>query len=130
MDGLETDEEILGCRKGATLDELRASYFRLAKQFHPDKRKDNASEDFLRIQKAFDRARQRIENSNKASPPQPIDLDDMTFDETNQQFTYACRCGDGIIVSCELLAQGADTFTCPSCSLRIKVDYEMEQTTE
>lgn len=125
-----TDEEILGCRKGATLEELRASYFRLAKQFHPDKRKDNASEEFIRIQRAFDRARHRIETANKASPPQQIDLDDMTFDEANQQFAYSCRCGDRIIVGCDTLAQGEDTFTCPSCSLRIKVDYEVEQSVE
>ena len=109
------------------MDELRAGYLRLARQHHPDKNNGTESETFLRIQKAFDRARKRLEEQGKASPPQEVDLDDMEFDELNQLFSYGCRCGERIMVSCDALADRQDVFTCHSCSLRIKALYEVDE---
>lgn len=52
---VETYYDILGVRKDATPDEIRAVYRRLAKQYHPDINPDpNASERFILIQQAYE----------------------------------------------------------------------------
>eukprot|EP00518_Triparma_eleuthera_P016711 CAMPEP_0197557622 /NCGR_PEP_ID=MMETSP1320-20131121/17478_1 /TAXON_ID=91990 /ORGANISM="Bolidomonas sp., Strain RCC2347" /LENGTH=124 /DNA_ID=CAMNT_0043118873 /DNA_START=143 /DNA_END=513 /DNA_ORIENTATION=- len=55
-----------------------------------------------------------------------VEIEDMTFDESTQQYTYPCPCGDQFQVSLEELHDGEDEAPCPSCTLVIKVIYEEE----
>ncbi|AEO71862.1 uncharacterized protein THITE_2156906 [Thermothielavioides terrestris NRRL 8126] len=55
-----------------------------------------------------------------------IEIEDMTFDETLQIYHYPCPCGDRFeIALCDLL-DGQDIGVCPSCSLMIRVIYDVE----
>jgi len=54
-----------------------------------------------------------------------IDIEDMTFDSTLQIYHYPCPCGDKFEISIADLRDGEDIAVCPSCSLMIKVIYEV-----
>ena len=120
------DETVLGCKKGASLDELRTAYTKLARSLHPDKNGGRPSEEFLSVQRAWERLKSRYDAQARAAPPQEVDLDDMIFDEANQLFSYRCRCGETIVVTCNALEQGHNQTSCPNCSLRISVAYEID----
>ncbi|KAI5290339.1 Diphthamide biosynthesis protein 3 [Ascosphaera aggregata] len=55
-----------------------------------------------------------------------IEIEDMTFDEALQIFHYPCPCGDRFEVSIDDLRDEQDIAVCPSCSLMIKVIYDLE----
>ncbi|KAK4111082.1 diphthamide biosynthesis protein 3 [Canariomyces notabilis] len=55
-----------------------------------------------------------------------VEIEDMTFDETLQIYHYPCPCGDRFEISLADLRDGQDIGVCPSCSLMIKVIFEME----
>ena len=55
-----------------------------------------------------------------------IEIEDMKYDEELQQYIYPCPCGDKFSITLEDLIDGEDIATCPSCTLRIRVIYEME----
>ena len=54
-----------------------------------------------------------------------IEIEDMTFDRTLQLYHYPCPCGDRFEVSLGDLRDGADIAVCPSCSLMIKVVFDV-----
>lgn len=54
-----------------------------------------------------------------------IEIEDMTFDCTLQLYHYPCPCGDRFEISIGDLRDGEDVAVCPSCSLMIKVVYEV-----
>jgi diphthamide biosynthesis protein 3 len=54
-----------------------------------------------------------------------VEIEDMTFDETLQIYHYPCPCGDRFEISLADLRDGQDIGVCPSCSLMIKVIFEM-----
>jgi diphthamide biosynthesis protein 3 len=54
-----------------------------------------------------------------------IEIEDMTFDETLQIYHYPCPCGDRFEIALADLQDKADIAVCPSCSLMIKVIFEM-----
>jgi diphthamide biosynthesis protein 3 len=54
-----------------------------------------------------------------------IEIEDMTFDSTLQIYHYPCPCGDKFEISIADLRDGEDIAVCPSCSLMIKVIYEV-----
>uniref|UniRef100_A0A7E4UYM1 Diphthamide biosynthesis protein 3 n=1 Tax=Panagrellus redivivus TaxID=6233 RepID=A0A7E4UYM1_PANRE len=56
-----------------------------------------------------------------------IEIEDFEFDEENSVYHYPCPCGDRFEISLEMLEMGEDVATCPSCSLIIRVIYDMEQ---
>ena len=55
-----------------------------------------------------------------------VEIEDMEFDEDALVYTYLCPCGDKFRITLEELLEGEDIAKCPSCTLRIKVIYEME----
>lgn len=59
-----------------------------------------------------------------------IEIEDFDFDEDTELYTYPCPCGDRFQISKEDLASGEDTATCPSCSLIVKVVYNIEDFAE
>jgi len=54
-----------------------------------------------------------------------IEIEDMTFDSALQIYHYPCPCGDRFEISLSDLRDGEDVGVCPSCSLMIKVIYDM-----
>lgn len=54
-----------------------------------------------------------------------IEIEDMTFDETMQIYHYPCPCGDRFEIALVDLRDAADIAVCPSCSLMIRVIFEV-----
>ena len=56
-----------------------------------------------------------------------IEIEDMTYDSTLQIYHYPCPCGDRFEISLDDLRDGeTDIGVCPSCSLQIRVIYEVD----
>eukprot|EP01046_Picozoa_sp_COSAG06_P081407 COSAG06_NODE_28569_length_572_cov_0.613108_1_plen_104_part_00 len=55
-----------------------------------------------------------------------VDIADMDFDEQTGVYTYLCPCGDYFRITTEELEDGEDIAHCPSCSLVIRVLYDLE----
>lgn len=71
---------------------------------------------------------------NQVTTPQPIfkmsyydeiEIEDMTFDPTLQIYHYPCPCGDRFEISLGDMRDGEDVGICPSCSLMIRVVFDM-----
>lgn len=54
-----------------------------------------------------------------------IEIEDMTYDPVVQLYHYPCPCGDRFEISLGDLKDGEDVAVCPSCSLQIKVIFEL-----
>lgn len=54
-----------------------------------------------------------------------IEIEDMTFDSTLQIYHYPCPCGDRFEISLADLRDKEDIAVCPSCSLMIRVIFEV-----
>ena len=54
-----------------------------------------------------------------------IEIEDMTFDETLQIYHYPCPCGDRFEIALCDLRDGMDIGVCPSCSLMIRVIFDV-----
>jgi diphthamide biosynthesis protein 3 len=59
-----------------------------------------------------------------------IEIEDMIYDENDLSFTYPCPCGDLFRVTLEELHDGDDIAKCPSCTLRIRVIYYVDDLPE
>ncbi|XP_045601988.1 diphthamide biosynthesis protein 3-like isoform X2 [Procambarus clarkii] len=59
-----------------------------------------------------------------------IEIEDFDFEEETETFYYPCPCGDRFEITKEELASGEDTATCPSCSLIVRVIYNIEDFAE
>ncbi|XP_006816531.1 diphthamide biosynthesis protein 3-like [Saccoglossus kowalevskii] len=55
-----------------------------------------------------------------------IEIEDMEYDEEEEIYYYPCPCGDRFEITKEDLQNGEDVATCPSCSLIIKVIYDID----
>ena len=55
-----------------------------------------------------------------------IEIEDMTFDSTLQIYHYPCPCGDRFEISIGDLRDGEEIAVCPSCSLTIRVVFDVE----
>ena len=51
--------------------------------------------------------------------------EDFEYDEETETYYYPCPCGDRFEITREMLADGEDVATCPSCSLIVKVIYDI-----
>ena len=54
-----------------------------------------------------------------------IEIEDMTYHEDTTLYTYPCPCGDQFEISLGDLQDGEEVAVCPSCSLQIKVIFDM-----
>ena len=54
-----------------------------------------------------------------------IEIEDMTFDPKLQIYHYPCPCGDRFEIGIADLRDGEEIAVCPSCSLMIKVIFEV-----
>jgi len=55
-----------------------------------------------------------------------IEIEDMTYDPTLQIYHYPCPCGDRFEIGIDDLRDGEEIAVCPSCSLMIKVIFEVD----
>lgn len=56
-----------------------------------------------------------------------IEIEDFEYDEEEETYYYPCPCGDRFQITKEELLAGEEVATCPSCSLIVKVIYDLEQ---
>ncbi|KAF2190573.1 diphthamide biosynthesis protein 3 [Zopfia rhizophila CBS 207.26] len=54
-----------------------------------------------------------------------IEIEDCFFDETLQIYHYPCPCGDHFEISIADLRDGEDIAVCPSCSLMIRIIFDV-----
>lgn len=55
-----------------------------------------------------------------------VEIEDMTWNDKLQAYTYPCPCGDLFQITLEELRAGEEIARCPSCSLYITVVYDPE----
>lgn len=58
-----------------------------------------------------------------------IEIEDMTWDEDLQIYHHPCPCGDRFEIALLDLKDGEDIAVCPSCSLMVRVIYELVRPT-
>ncbi|CAH0730815.1 unnamed protein product, partial [Brenthis ino] len=56
-----------------------------------------------------------------------IEIEDFEYDEDDDMYYYPCPCGDRFQISKEELMAGEEVATCPSCSLVVKVIYDLDK---
>ncbi|XP_053615501.1 diphthamide biosynthesis protein 3 [Plodia interpunctella] len=56
-----------------------------------------------------------------------IEIEDFEYDDEEEMYYYPCPCGDRFQISKEELIAGEEVATCPSCSLVVKVIYDLEK---
>lgn len=64
-------------------------------------------------------------DSEQISVYDEVEIEDMTFDETLQLYHYPCPCGDRFQISLDDLRDQEDIAVCPSCSLMIRVIFDL-----
>lgn len=57
-----------------------------------------------------------------------VEIEDMTYDATLQTYSYPCPCGDKFEIALADLQDGQDIAVCPSCSLMVRVIFEVVST--
>ncbi|KAK0100624.1 Diphthamide biosynthesis protein 3 [Cadophora gregata] len=55
-----------------------------------------------------------------------IEIEDMTYDPALEIYHYPCPCGDRFEIAIADLRDNEDIAVCPSCSLMIKVIFEVD----
>ncbi|KAH8778984.1 hypothetical protein BGZ57DRAFT_341130 [Hyaloscypha finlandica] len=59
-----------------------------------------------------------------------IEIEDMTFDSALQIYHYPCPCGDRFEIAIADLRDKEDIAVCPSCSLMIRVIFDVNDLPE
>jgi len=54
-----------------------------------------------------------------------VEIEDMTFDEAMGVYQFPCPCGDKFQITLEDLLEEQDIAVCPSCSLMIRVIFDL-----
>lgn len=134
-----THYDVLNVSREATMEEIKASFRRLALEKHPDKNPEGYSslmdEDYRRLQEAweclrdsrqsYDQELRRVDDFIKAKvdsamPLKLSDMEEAVDDETDEiLYLYTCRCGEDIEVWREALPkfdQSVLLRECPGCS--------------
>ncbi|GKT99409.1 diphthamide biosynthesis protein 3 [Fusarium langsethiae] len=55
-----------------------------------------------------------------------VEIEDMTFDEAMGVYQFPCPCGDKFQITLEDLLDEQDIAVCPSCSLMIRVIFDLD----
>ncbi|KAL1958150.1 hypothetical protein VTO42DRAFT_5005 [Malbranchea cinnamomea] len=55
-----------------------------------------------------------------------VEIEDMTYDPTLQIYHYPCPCGDRFEIALADLRDGQDIAVCPSCSLMVRVVFDVD----
>jgi curved DNA-binding protein CbpA len=74
VENAETFYELLGVAPKAAISEIKAAYFALARQFHPDRFHKDAGADLQRIQSAFSNLAQAYETLRSTTSRETYDL--------------------------------------------------------
>ncbi|KAF7635284.1 DPH-type domain-containing protein [Meloidogyne graminicola] len=67
-----------------------------------------------------------MENSVEFVFHEEVELEQFEFDEESKTYTYPCPCGDRFEITKEELEAGEDVAVCPSCSLMVRVIYDVD----
>ncbi|CAJ0895111.1 5495_t:CDS:2 [Entrophospora sp. SA101] len=54
-----------------------------------------------------------------------VEIEDFEFEEETKTYHYPCPCGDRFEITLEDLMDGEDIARCPSCSLMVRVIYDL-----
>ena len=120
--------KILGVEPSATFEEIKDVYRKLVVQQHPDK--GGNKESFQLIQEAWSvlrdpSLRRKYDAEQLASDIKSFEgiiaaevpLDDFEYDEVDEVYSYACRCGDFYEIEYEDLLDGVKILSCNSIAL-------------
>ncbi|XP_037945224.1 DPH3 homolog [Teleopsis dalmanni] len=55
-----------------------------------------------------------------------VEIEDFEYDDNGEVYYYPCPCGDRFQISKDELIQGEIVAKCPSCSLIVKVIYNLD----
>lgn len=55
-----------------------------------------------------------------------IEIEDFVYDQDLKTYFYPCPCGDRFKITLQELQDGEEIATCPSCSLIIRVIYDID----
>ena len=55
-----------------------------------------------------------------------VEIEDFEWDPLRQLYHYPCPCGDRFQIALTDLMAGEDVASCPSCSLIVRVIYDMD----
>ncbi|KAF9965491.1 Diphthamide biosynthesis protein 4 [Mortierella alpina] len=134
---------ILSVSQDASLSEIKLQYQKLLLIHHPDKQQQNQSvlkeaiplQDIKEAWECLRQPSQRAfyDSSLKAlrlrangQVNDDIDLDDMDYNEDSGAYSAPCRCSGEYVISEEELELGVDTVVCSTCSLIVRIHYEVE----
>ncbi|QSX04697.1 J domain-containing protein [Sedimentibacter sp. zth1] len=86
--------EVLGIKRGASKDEIKAAYRKLAKQYHPDMHVNNplkelAQEKFIEVQQAYDELTNAGSNNNSYSSSSYSSNSNSYENSNNNEFQAA-----------------------------------------
>ncbi|GJJ75904.1 diphthamide biosynthesis protein 4 [Entomortierella parvispora] len=140
--------EILNVPQDASLAEIKQQYQRLLLIHHPDKQQQNQSQQsgpastFLLIplqdikeaweclreparRDFYDSSLKAMKLRANGQVNDDIDLDDMDYDEDTCSYISPCRCSGEYVISEDELELGVDTVVCSTCSLIVRIHYEV-----
>lgn len=70
--------------------------------------------------------RDKMSDDEEISVYDEVEIEDMTYDEALQIYHYPCPCGDRFSIAlADLQDESTDIAVCPSCSLMIRVIYDL-----
>ncbi|KAF9207655.1 Diphthamide biosynthesis protein 4 [Haplosporangium sp. Z 27] len=140
---------ILDIPQDANLAEIKLQYQKLLLIHHPDKQQQNQSlqtpssisaliplQDIREAWECLRQPAQRAfyDSSLKAQRLRAngqvnddIDLDDMEYNEETGSYSLPCRCSGEYVVSEDELELGVDTVACSTCSLIVRIHYEVAE---
>ncbi|XP_064403102.1 dnaJ homolog subfamily C member 24-like [Halichondria panicea] len=136
---------VLEVAADASVSDVRRSYQRLVKECHPDKlsahltdeERDTAMDKFHTLSKAYqvlsDQESKALYDANSQSAQitqkwplsDTVDLDTMTFDPASKVYSLSCRCGGCYLISESDMEDGVEVSCCTSCTLCVRVLYQL-----
>ena len=142
----------LGCSPGASASDLKRAYMARVLELHPDKgagagaagrgnnREAGEGDAFIALHEAWEVLRDESRRKEydlqlrvaaqhaclDAERSAEVDIDDLEFSQSRNLFLHRCRCGDTVEVPVSSLDRGEEVFGCDSCSLSVRVLYELE----